>query len=132
MSTEICKFSDMDLLKLAAKACGIEQIEYRARDGSTYFRTVGTDWNPLEKNADAFWLMVTLHIDVNHQMGLRNVDAFWSKESGCKRESYGQYPIEATRRAIVRAAAEVGKGMLTQEQFETLFTGCFSYRGAQL
>ena len=96
--------SDKELLKLAAKAAGI-----KARwspDGVLRDCTNGHPaqniylaplWNPLIYDGDALRLAIKLGIDV-----AKVQIKFWDKHS--------INPYAATRRAIVRAAAEIGKG----------------------
>lgn len=114
--------TDRELLELAAKAAGLK-LDVSGTNGGRKgqgFDVMGNavldwhngeTWNPLIDDGHALQLAVKLHIDVNHQKALDVVEAFWSKVSGCKREPYGSDRWAATRRAIVRAAAEIGKGM---------------------
>jgi hypothetical protein len=90
--------TDRELLELAAKAAGIEYdficpTGVHCGDASTmrdYF------WNPLTSDGDALRLAVKLDIL------WRDI---WDFEPG----EYNQDPYAATRRAIVRAAADIGK-----------------------
>ena len=108
--------SDRELLEQAAKAAGYEYGEIndipRARIEQA-FGTCGTygcqkhqwrDWNPLEDDGDALRLAVKLGITFRH---------FGHKVSAVGTTQCDEYvvgdPCEATRRAIVRAAAEIGK-----------------------
>ncbi|CAJ0779130.1 hypothetical protein LMG7141_00843 [Ralstonia condita] len=105
--------TDRELVELAAKAVGI-RLHIWGTEGSENFSDIdkgkfGTRWNPLKDDGDAFRLAVQLQIDVNHQRALGVVEAFWSKDAGCKREPYGSDSLAATRRAIVRAAAAIGE-----------------------
>lgn len=110
--------SDKELLELAAKAACIqigayaEQIDsyYSEWDGqSAYELTTGGYWNPLEDDGDALRLAVELKmsvtvfddavgIGINPDFGYREYDISHDKNT-------------STRRAIVRAAAEIGKSM---------------------
>ncbi len=126
--------SDRELLELAAKAAG-----FRLTWGEKYIvgddevdctdlpYIVGADreeadsyWNPLEDDADALRLAVKLRLTVKHedpdascagiafaQPGAPTLDGLgpwfrkeWHRDSD---------PYAATRRAITRAAAEIGK-----------------------
>jgi len=112
--------SDMELLEFAAKACKIGNCDRVDIDGSRLFFDPNdrecesyTRWNPLANDADAFRLAASLHMTVsfgpmeshastisgslrgNHFME-KHIDHMMSVES-------------ATRRAIVNAAAEVGR-----------------------
>lgn len=82
--------TDKDLLKLAAKAAGIE--------------LTWVTWNPLTDNGEA--LRLAVHLDINvHTKG----DCVYLRD---KIVAYNPIDIyAATRRAIVCAAAEIGKGM---------------------
>ena len=95
--------TDRELLERASKACGLEEakmwIEFN-------------QWNPLEDDGDALRLAVKLKIpiqfpdwtDVTRTWGSKDcLDAF--------DEPHGTDPLAATRRAIVRAAAEIGRSM---------------------
>ena len=112
--------TNRELLELAAKAAGIEYWVVRfapksapieklhiKKDGET------AEWNPIGDNNTAFLLAVRLEMEVNLNSG---------KVKVCDRTQpkpkYLVIPIEviddvasATRRAIVRAAAEIGRNM---------------------
>ncbi len=107
--------TDRELLELAAKAAGLEihkQIQAK-RDSSIDPEAAGlfivngsTWWNPLTDDGDALRLAVKLQIDIAFE-GYPDIvwsDDNWSEPAGSDRYA-------ATRRAIVRAAAEIGKGM---------------------
>ena len=69
-------------------------------------------WNPLTDDGDALRLMVKLGIDFK----IRNGVTWWDhhESDGVVYWGYEQHngdPLAATRRAIVRAAAEIGRGM---------------------
>jgi hypothetical protein len=81
--------TDKELLELAAKACGLEEAKMRIEFNQ---------WNPLEDDGDALLVMVKLGIDI----AKAQVD-YWDKHSND--------PYATTRRAIVRAAAEIGRNM---------------------
>jgi len=92
--------SDRVLLELAAKAAGFVRMEYRGNtpyvsndlDGDNF-----TDWNPLTDSGDALRLAVSIGFDITV---MKNY-AIYTHAELCA----------ATRRAIVRAAAEIGKSM---------------------
>jgi hypothetical protein len=81
------------------------------RPGENYIRLVndaGSDyWNPLTNSGDAFELMVKLRMSIvfgaNYVIVDNNVQAPTINNA--------DDPYAATRRAIVRAAAELGKEM---------------------
>lgn len=97
--------TDRELLELAAKAAGYE----RNSAGP-----IGPcEWNPLEDDGDALRLAIKLGFDLSLprspnqvfvQVGDRGQVPFVL-------ERIDGNPISATRRAIVRAAAEIGKDM---------------------
>ena len=96
---------DRELLELASKACGLEEAKMRIEFNQ---------WNPLEDDGDALRLAVKLKLDTffhpsrveAHVAGGR-IPAI----SNIAREEYGSDPFAATRRAITRAAAEIGRSM---------------------
>lgn len=116
--------TDRDLLELAAKAAGIEI--YESTDGTIQNRPVwvfsagggmGTmpyeeRWNPLVDDAQALRLAVKLEmlVDTSYCSAMpvnktgQNPDD-WS-DGGLDDDPYA-----ATRRAIVRAAAEIGRAL---------------------
>lgn len=83
--------SDRELLELAAKAVGIELAEW-SEIALGYRRKDGGHWNPLTDDVDAFRLMEKLKID-----------SIWDDDR--------KLICSAWRRAIVRAAAEIGRNM---------------------
>ena len=98
--------TDQELLKLAAKAAGINiaQGSRIAIDGKL--------WSPLTDDGDALRLAVKLHMTVRCYMG--NTCAQSTVPGGPNAyidEMNMADPCAATRRAIVRAAAEIGKAM---------------------
>ena len=102
--------SDRELLELAAKAAGTPHPD---RQWSEYDEDY-VPWNPLDDDGDALRLAVKLRIDVffhaqrveGHVAGGRIPPV-----RAIEREDYGDDPYAATRRAIVRAAAEIGRSM---------------------
>jgi hypothetical protein len=101
--------TDRELLEAAAKAAGKEHYgEYNAHAG---LKTTGGWWNPLTNSGDAFELYVKLRLTVNcsyDEVALCGQE-FTQKEVFIERN--GEDPLAATRRAIVRAAAEIGRSM---------------------
>ena len=87
--------TDRELLELAAKACGFELLDCTCKKERKNSAT-GKHWNPLTADGDALRLAVKLGIDI----AKAQVD-YWDKDS--------TDPYAATRRAIVMAAAEIGK-----------------------
>jgi hypothetical protein len=94
--------SDRELLELAAKA--IRREVARVEDYGLFFADHDRDeysWNPLMDDGDALRLAVKLGIYDLWSAHLKYIDP-----SEVVRD-----PLQATRRAIVRAAAEIGKAM---------------------
>ena len=105
--------TDRELLELAAKAAG---IDYYTRAQSGGMLTDNGEWNPLTDDGDALRLAVELKIGFW-------VDSFdaccsWVPEgqrpftegmAQLAEEVVNDDPYAATRRAIVRAAAEIGR-----------------------
>ena len=111
--------NDFELLQFAAKAVGFGEIEWvdieadwdiEEFHGARIINGGGL-WNPLADSNDALNLSVMLLIDVNHGVNIVVAECP-AKEIGCA-EGYTQGEgAAATCRAIVRAAAEIGKAML--------------------
>ena len=102
--------TDKELLKLAAKAAGVKLEEHIGLRKDYFANAItGEEWNPLTDDGDALRLAVKLRIGLGDRETL--VTAF-HKQSMSKGavyvEEFGDH-LAATRRAIVRAAAEIGK-----------------------
>jgi hypothetical protein len=128
--------NDRELLELAAKAAGYDYectalTGYPEHDQHQIRNEFGTlvDWNPLADDGDALRLAVKLTLKVSPyeylderrqqpaiaiERGLDGAPYFIDPCGGAfpdYNDSFKQYdPYAATRRAIVRAAAEIGKG----------------------
>jgi hypothetical protein len=120
--------TDRELLERAAKAAGIDG-EWKDHGGVLWLMRTdfGDPWNPLTDDGDAMRLMVRLHMEI--------VEIYFYHDDRCQnpttvrrsgggkmddlivsfptyQESHQRYdPCAATRRAIVRVAAEIGKEM---------------------
>lgn len=99
--------SDRELLEMAAKAAGVRIGRYDNyfTDFTLGFNIEGTNlwWNPLTDDGDAFRLAVKLGMSV-----WRDSDIIWCRSSA----SVVEYDMYASaRRAIVLAAAEIGRNM---------------------
>ena len=93
--------TDRELLELAARAAGIEIVEWSCIEESCDAIARLEDmrlhkWNPLTDDGDALRLAVKLGIDI-------------SEAQVCYWDKVGNDPYAATRRAIVRAAAAIGE-----------------------
>lgn len=114
--------TDRELLELAAKAAGIEGY-YCSRSNCLGGMTItGIQskedtwglWNPLTDDGDALRLAVKLELDIlNSCISVRAIhrDKDMGASIRCRGNAPQMDPHAATRRAIVRAAAEIGKGM---------------------
>jgi hypothetical protein len=109
--------TDRELLELAAKAAGMPHqwcdawntMAKPRPDGGFFFDKV---WNPLTDDGDALRLAVKLRIAVDAWVSEACAIVFFHGGRGTIVERhYGDDPYAATRRAIVRAAAEIGRGM---------------------
>jgi hypothetical protein len=100
--------TDRELLELAAKAVGYEW-EYEDTGALFVFVPQAHEWNPLTDDGDALRLAVKLKLDVLTDCLDGVCISSAQLEEQCEPD-LGD-PYEATRRAIVRAAAEIGKGM---------------------
>ena len=110
------EMSDRELLEMAAKAAGY-QLKIMCdpvdsgEEGSDFFHLDNRYWNPLTEDGDAFRLMIDLNLDLTF-------DIIEGEVFVC--ETFGDYwseylednPRAASRRAIVRAAADIGRAML--------------------
>ena len=108
--------SDRELLELAAKAAGVELIQmppgvYRNATGAKPENNAFglPTWNPLADDGDALRLAVKLRMSVFHSLS----DVYVVDDDGDieVEEGHERDPLAATRRAIVRAAAEIGRSM---------------------
>lgn len=106
--------TDRELLELAAKACFIE-IDDKFTCSYSGDTDAITPWNPLIDDGDALRLAVKLGIEpqFNHDIEVVAIDTdpCSLRTIGVITEEYNNDPYTATRRAIVRAAAEIGKEM---------------------
>lgn len=105
--------TDRELLELAAKAAGYDvtyEIGYL-----TFFRqdVVGRPvWNPLTDDGDALRLAVKLEIAVEYRRDVSAAFAYnYARALEVGQNNKNLDPYAATRRAIVRVAAEIGKEM---------------------
>lgn len=106
--------SDRELLEAAAKAAGYEKdwqsnvYWLSSAGGSVKINNAWHKWNPLLDDGDALRLAVRLRLDVDCAGG-EVVVAYESITHAHAAERIGNDPYAATRRAIVKAAAEIGR-----------------------
>jgi hypothetical protein len=107
--------SDRELLELAAKAAGIDykpdNKDWKHDDHCAFWDyddlcTCGARWNPLDDDGDALRLAVKLRLTVFEASVL-------TPDGDAVNVFPGEAPdrYAATRRAITRAAAEIGRNM---------------------
>jgi hypothetical protein len=107
--------TDRELLEWAADAAGIKFHRGCEYDNYGGLRTLAGWWNPLSCDAAALRLAVKLGLSVVHRHDFTSDEpkavaaAKWPGDYDNTETYYGGDPYAATRRAIVRAAAEVGK-----------------------
>ena len=104
--------TDRELLRLAAIACGELHGEWVGNDA--YFDGVLSRWSPLTDDGDALRLAVKVGMNLALVVlaGFSVAAAHFSEQGVPKSEvvePHGDDPYAATRRAIVRAAAEIGR-----------------------
>ena len=103
--------TDRELLELAAKACGLEEAKMRIEFNQ---------WNPLTDDGDALRLAVKLNLPIVRSkitdarlpvVACYKVYVDVHEEERWQWEFVEDDPYAATRRAITRAAAEIGRNM---------------------
>jgi hypothetical protein len=110
--------TDRELLELAAKAAGIEGHWHECRPTGNIALYCGPRvgwWNPLTDDAEALRLAVRLRLDIL----FFDTDEPWVEIFGIDanaEELFGDDPYAATRRAIVRAAAEIERAKRPLDQ----------------
>lgn len=113
--------SDRELLELAAKAAGIgggwgDRLEYHngAVDLSDMWildQEEFCPWNPLMDDGDALRLAVSLKMDIKIGTYDTTAEGHVNGVLGYTAEFIEADAAASTRRAIVRAAAEIGKSL---------------------
>ena len=103
--------NDRELLEQAAKAAGYK-CEIHPLDPEPHRPAYWIGWNPLTDDGDALRLAVKLNLGISipvHKTIRADVVCFRYSLVSVREE--GDDPYAATRRAIVRAAAEIGRTM---------------------
>ena len=107
--------TDQELLELSAKAAG---YKYAKNGGYIVVDGISGNWNPLADDGDALRLAAKLHIGVrthgpDHWLQKNVAVALWDagERSGRVTIQADSDFLRATRRAIVRAAAEIWRNM---------------------
>ena len=112
------EFTELQMLELAAKAAG-----YKFAVGKDWYdvgepQVDGKGWNPREDDGDSRRLEVKLGLQVTaggifievRKLGFPDI-----------LEATGDDPCEATRFAVLRAAAQIGYNMLTPDERKAMF-----------
>ena len=103
--------TDRELLELAAKAAG---YEYAKHGGYIVVDGIPGNWNPIKDDGDALRLAATLGIDIEWRADGRVAAYRHANANGycfTAFESSREDRAANVRRAIVRAAAEIGRSM---------------------
>ena len=103
--------TDRELLEQAAKAAGIP-LKPDFKERFDYYMQDKLMWNPLTDDGDALRLAVKLSMGISIPLANKRTDVVcFSHATLNSIVAHENDPYAATRRAIVRAAAEIGKGM---------------------
>jgi hypothetical protein len=114
--TDLAKTEGRELLEMAAKAAGYEiETSMVGGEEKLYLKGDLLQWAPLTDDGDALRLAVKLRLDIELSIGedIMAVD-HWdavNERYVTDMEATGEDPYAATRRAIVCAAAAIGKAM---------------------
>ncbi len=105
--------TDRELLEMAARAAGGISSDGLGR---CYDMEREAEWNPLTDDGDALRLAVKLNLAVVFHPVLNQAlcHPYWALDMDKECREDGEKhadPYAATRRAIVRAAAEIGRAM---------------------
>ena len=110
--------NDRELLELAAKASGHQIVGWNEQHGvDVAVMKDGSFWQPLLENpitdcmGDALRLAVKLRMEVDAWGAGASAVVKANGRAMVTEPHYGDDPDRATRRAIVRAAAEIGRAM---------------------
>lgn len=112
--------TDRELLELAAKAAGLEYVKPMPDYSGSLGLEIGGNpmrtqtWNPLTDDGDALRLAIKLNMELLRSKVSEPrqwVSAVIRNTTTHGAEYIGSDPYAAARRAIVRAAAAIGKDM---------------------
>lgn len=110
---------DDELLELAAKAAGAERASFNGSPCGWHIDGAIGTWNPLTSDGDALRLAVKLGIEICPDREIAETStAFMAGRLGYNtavswgplRDGSKDDPMQATRRAIVEAAAQISRG----------------------
>jgi hypothetical protein len=100
--------TDREMLELAARATGYNWRDWTP-NSNPLMAEWPYDWNPLTDDGDALRLAVKLSLNV--QINQISVNVYYGETKFVGEECLSAGRDAATRRAIVRAAADIGKAM---------------------
>lgn len=113
--------ADFDLLRAAAMAAGHTVVRVDDNEEALLLDGYQEPWNPLTDDAAAFRLAVELRINIQHETSMSGPPfppsiscGRFGDDEDCvpwAEEMLGNDPMAATRRAIVRAAANIGTAL---------------------
>ena len=108
--------TDRELLELAAKAAGINIFDWTPGGQPTTNGKYTGIWNPITDDGDALRLAVDLRMEIDHNHAADQVLWVSVRAAGqrpCSIEEFedDEHRRSATRRAITRAAADIGRSM---------------------
>lgn len=103
--------NNRELLEMAAKAAGVAGRYFWSINDAGIETQGGGVWNPLDDDGQALRLAVKLRITVELTARTVLAAADGASPSAHVLDLLGVDPSAATRRAIVRAAAEIGRAM---------------------
>jgi hypothetical protein len=101
--------TDRELLELAAKAAELPECGWMGPAFMYVKDNTFTDWDPLTDDGDALRLAVKLGMQITIILDGDDGDHFPKTMVDWATEEHINDPCAATRRAITRAAAEIGK-----------------------
>lgn len=122
-NNQVAGITDKELLTCAAKAAFDRRVFFEYNENgfdSAIHKSwleeiesgIGFPWNPLANDGDAFQLMVKLSIRVRPYVGNEcDFTTVTFDDHDIIILDHNDDALAATRRAIVRAAAEIGKGI---------------------
>ena len=101
---------DKELLEMAALAYNANNPSWFEYPFEAFRKGFLSKWNPLENDGDAFRLSVLLKLRID-QSYVYEMKVMVGNGDTWVIEKYNGEQLTATRRAIVRAAAEIGRNM---------------------
>lgn len=103
-----------ELMELAAKAAEIELVEFYDgfHDVTDCPNKIGRTWNPIDSDTAAFRLAIKLGIEIDPNNQGVSTAKYRGKIYVYAEEPHDGDPYAATRLAIVRVAAEIGRRLM--------------------